>query len=104
MAAERLLLAAALLGLPLALAAAEEPQGRRVFTEVAAPSCAVCHTLAAAGAGGEIGPSLDALKPSAARVRKAVREGLNAMPAYEDTLTDAQIEAVARYVAEAAGA
>lgn len=103
MPADRIWLAAALLGLPLALTAGEAPQGKRIFTEVAAPPCAVCHTLADAGASGEVGPSLDALKPSAERVRKAVREGLNAMPSYEDTLSDAQIEAVARYVAGAAG-
>jgi sulfite dehydrogenase len=42
------------------------------------------------------------LKPSAERVRKAVTGGPGTMPAY-DSLTPAQIEAVARYVAEAAG-
>ncbi len=48
-----------------------------------------------------MGPSLDELKPDAARVETALREGLNAMPAYADTLSDAQIRALARFIDEA---
>lgn len=65
--------------------------------------CASCHTLAAAGASGTVGPNLDRLKPSFARAEKQVINGGGAMPAFKGLLTDAQIKAVARYVAENAG-
>ncbi len=83
--------------------AASEEEGRRVFLQGAQPSCAVCHTLSDAGAAGNIGPNLDELKPDAARVRRAVKEGIGGMPPFGETLTDAQINAVAQYVARAAG-
>ncbi|HEY0844667.1 MAG TPA: cytochrome c [Noviherbaspirillum sp.] len=72
-------------------------EGRKLFTQVAAPACAVCHTLEHAGAQGAIGPNLDELKPDAARVEKAIRNGVGQMPAFT-TLTDAQIRALAHYV------
>jgi mono/diheme cytochrome c family protein len=76
--------------------------GRKVFTEIAQPSCSICHTLQAAGASGQVGPSLDELKPDRARVLEAVRKGLGVMPPFGDKLTPEQIEAVADYVARAA--
>jgi mono/diheme cytochrome c family protein len=76
--------------------------GKRVFTQAAQPACSVCHTLADAGATGKIGPNLDEMRPSAEQVMRAVRQGIGAMPAFEDTLSKAQIEAVARYVERAA--
>jgi mono/diheme cytochrome c family protein len=76
--------------------------GRKVFTEIAQPSCSLCHTLQAAGAQGTVGPSLDELKPDKARVLEAVRKGLGVMPPFADKLTPEQIEAVAEYVAKAA--
>ena len=77
-----------------------DEEGRRLFSSIT-PACAICHTLKAAGAAGEIGPSLDELKPDAERVAKAVRNGIGQMPAFA-TLTEAQIQALARYVAAAA--
>jgi mono/diheme cytochrome c family protein len=65
--------------------------------------CAGCHTLAAAGATGTIGPNLDQLKPSMAVVVKQVTDGGGVMPAFKGTLTAAQINAVAQYVASSAG-
>jgi mono/diheme cytochrome c family protein len=76
--------------------------GKRLFTKEAAPPCALCHTLNEAGASGTIGPSLDELRPDAQRVAMAVRNGVGVMPAYT-SLTDAQVQALARYVATAAG-
>ena len=96
----------AVVGLPLQAAgdgSTDLAEGKLLFTRKAVPACAVCHTLADAGAEGAIGPVLDELKPDAARVAKAVKNGLGQMPAYA-TLSDAQIEAVARYVAKASGA
>lgn len=77
--------------------------GRRLFTRIATPACAVCHTLEHAGAQGAIGPNLDELKPEAARVEKAVRNGIGQMPAFKG-LTDEQIALLARYVEAATGA
>lgn len=79
---------------------AEIELGRQLFKSVM-PSCATCHTLEAAAATGTVGPSLDELKPDAARVETALREGLNAMPSYADTLDDAQIRALARFIDKA---
>ncbi len=74
--------------------------GRKVFSEMAQPSCTICHTLADAGAEGEIGPSLDELGPSFEQVKNAVTGGVGIMPAYEDSLTAEQISAVAHYVSK----
>jgi cbb3-type cytochrome c oxidase subunit III len=65
--------------------------------------CASCHTLKAAGATGTVGPNLDQLKPAFPIVQNQVIHGGGAMPAFKGILTDAQIRAVARYVASHAG-
>lgn len=65
--------------------------------------CGSCHTFAAAGTTGTVGPNLDQLKPPLATVRTQVINGGGAMPAFKDTLSDAQINAVSRYVANNAG-
>lgn len=87
---------------PPAVAALE--LGREVFLRKAVPACAVCHTLEAAAASGAVGPVLDELRPDAQRVAKAVRNGLGAMPPFQGVLSDAEIEAVAAYVAVSTGA
>jgi sulfite dehydrogenase len=101
----RALLAGALLACaPFAAAAQDQAAGKELFMSVAQPSCAVCHTLAAAGAEGKVGPSLDELKPDAERVAKAVKQGVGVMPAFGEQLTEEQIATLARYVAHASGA
>ena len=65
--------------------------------------CGSCHTLAAANTTGTVGPNLDQLKPPLARVRTQVTNGGGVMPAFKDLLSDAQIEAVSKYVADNAG-
>ena len=95
---------AALLLLPLAALvppARADEEGRKLFTSVT-PACALCHKLKDAGATGEVGPSLDELKPDAARVAKALKNGIGQMPAFPQ-LTEAQVQALARYVEQAAG-
>jgi len=77
--------------------------GKKLFLQGVVPSCAVCHTLQAAGAEGAVGPVLDELKPDAARVEKALRNGLGQMPSYRDKLDDAEIAALALYVSKASG-
>lgn len=79
-------------------------QGRLLFKQSAVPACALCHALRDAGAEGEVGPNLDELKPDAARVAKALRNGIGQMPSYRGRLTEQQIETLARYVVQASGA
>jgi mono/diheme cytochrome c family protein len=74
--------------------------GKKVFADA---GCGGCHTLADAGASGTVGPNLDDLKPSEDRVATQVRNGGSVMPAFGDRLSDAQIQAVAHYVATVAG-
>ena len=71
--------------------------GRQVFTEIAQPQCALCHTLADADASGEIGPVLDQLRPDYDRVKKAVVNGIGPMQPNE-VLSDEEVDAVAHYV------
>ena len=85
----------------IARAADSDEAGRRLFVKDATPPCALCHTLADAGATANVGPSLDELKPDAARVVKALKNGIGQMPAFTQ-LSDAQVQAIARYVEAAA--
>ena len=78
--------------------------GKELFNKGSVPACAVCHTLRDAGAKGEVGPVLDELKPDAARVAAALRNGIGQMPSYTGKLDDKQIAALASYVAKATGA
>ena len=73
--------------------------GKTIFQS----ECSSCHTLAAAQATGTIGPNLDQLKPSEPIVKHQVEVGGGVMPAFKGKLTDAQIAAVAKFVASAAG-
>jgi mono/diheme cytochrome c family protein len=74
-------------------------QGKQIFTQ----NCAGCHTLKDANARGQVGPNLDDLKPDAATTQRQVANGGGAMPAFKGQLSDAEIKAVAQYVASVAG-
>jgi mono/diheme cytochrome c family protein len=67
--------------------------------------CAGCHTLAAAGSTGTVGPNLDQLgaKLTLAIVARQVTNGGVTMPSFKDKLSAAQIQAVAKYVSSVAG-
>jgi cytochrome c553 len=65
--------------------------------------CGSCHTLAAAGAGGQIGPNLDSLRPTFDQTQAQVTQGGGSMPSFRKTLTPAQIRDVAAFVAVRAG-
>jgi mono/diheme cytochrome c family protein len=80
-------------------AAATAADGKTVFTE----SCGGCHTLGDAGTSGATGPNLDDAQPDAATVKAYVRGGGGGMPAFGDDLSNAEIDAVAAYVASVAG-
>jgi cbb3-type cytochrome c oxidase subunit III len=73
--------------------------GKSIFQS----QCASCHTLKAANATGTIGPNLDQLKPPQDRVQHQVEVGGGVMPAFKGKLTDPQIQAVAKFVADSAG-
>ena len=81
-------------------AASSGTNGAAIFKS---SGCAGCHTLAAAGATGTVGPNLDQLMPPMAVVVKQVTNGGGVMPAFKDTLSVAQINAVAKYVSSSAG-
>ena len=73
--------------------------GKKVFEA----NCGSCHTLAAAGTNGNVGPNLDDLKPDMATVVHQVTNGGGGMPAFGSQLSEAQIQSVAKYVSSAAG-
>jgi mono/diheme cytochrome c family protein len=66
-------------------------------------NCGSCHTLAAAGTSGAVGPNLDDAKPNAALVREIVTSGSGSMPSFQGRLDAAQVRALADYVASTAG-
>jgi len=77
-----------------------KPDGKAIF---ASSGCGSCHTLKAAGSKGNVGPNLDALKPSEEAAEKQVANGGGGMPPFKGQLTAAQIKAVATFVADNAG-
>jgi cbb3-type cytochrome c oxidase subunit III len=86
-------------GNPSAAGPTNATSGKDIFLA----NCGSCHTLAAAGTNGTIGPNLDQLKPPLSVVQRQVTNGGAAMPAFKGQLTAAQITAVAKYVASVAG-
>ena len=73
--------------------------GEQLFKD----NCSSCHTLAAAGASGKVGPDLDQLRPGPDLVTSQVNTGGGAMPAFKGKLTDDQIKQIADYVSANAG-
>jgi mono/diheme cytochrome c family protein len=73
--------------------------GQQLFSD----NCANCHTLAAAGASGKVGPDLDQLQPGPELVTSQVENGGGGMPAFKGKLTDDQIKQIADYVSANAG-
>ena len=80
--------------------AGDATAGKAVFASAA---CGDCHTLADAGSTGQVGPNLDAARPSSARVVERVTDGQGVMPSFRGKLTAAQIADVAAYVSSVAG-
>ena len=68
--------------------------GKSIF---ASAGCATCHTLAAAGATGTVGPNLDQAKPSLDLAIERVTNGKGVMPSFKGQLTEAEIRAVAEF-------
>ena len=76
---------------------AEATDGKAIF---ASAGCGGCHTLAAAGSSGTVGPNLDEAKPSKQLAIDRVTNGRGGMPSFKGQLSEAQIEAVATFVSE----
>jgi mono/diheme cytochrome c family protein len=74
--------------------------GAKVF---GASGCGSCHTLAAANAGGQVGPNLDQARPGYATVLEEVTNGGGGMPSFSGQLSAQQIRDVAAFVASRAG-
>ncbi|MBA3245781.1 MAG: cytochrome c [Actinobacteria bacterium] len=66
----------------------------------ASAGCGGCHTLEAAGSSGNVGPDLDDSQPDAALTADRVTNGMGAMPAFEDQLSEKQIADVVAYVVD----
>jgi mono/diheme cytochrome c family protein len=73
--------------------------GAKVFTD----ACGGCHTLAAAGTNGKVGPNLDELRPNEETVARQVRSGGNGMPSFSGKLSAAEIKLVSGFVSTSAG-
>jgi mono/diheme cytochrome c family protein len=78
----------------------EAPDGEAIFAEA---GCGGCHVLEAAGASGTVGPNLDESQPPKELVVDRVTNGRGAMPAFADSYSPEQIEAVADYVVASTG-
>jgi uncharacterized membrane protein len=74
--------------------------GKQVFLTA---GCAGCHTLADARSSGNVGPDLDAARPSRALVVNRVTNGQGVMPSFANKLSESQIADVAAYVSAVAG-
>jgi mono/diheme cytochrome c family protein len=70
-------------------------KGEAIF---ASKGCTSCHTLAAAGSTGTVGPNLDEAKPSYELAVTRVTKGQGAMPSFESQLSAQEIADVAQYV------
>jgi outer membrane protein assembly factor BamB len=66
-------------------------------------TCSSCHTLAAAGTNGNVGPNLDELEPSKGLVEHQVTNGGGGMPAFGGLLSKEEITDVAEFVSHWAG-
>lgn len=74
--------------------------GKAIF---ASQGCGSCHTLAAAGTSGTVGPNLDEAKPNFELAVTRVTKGQGAMPPFGGQLESQQIADVAQYVVESTG-
>ena len=92
---------------PAAATATAEPTPeaavrRRPPRELFASACGMCHTLRAARVSGLVGPDLDAVRPTEARVRRAIRNGSIDGVMQPGLLRGKDARGVAAYVARAA--
>ena len=70
--------------------------GKDIFLN--AGNCAACHILKDAKSNGNIGPNLNEIRPDIEKVISIVKNGIGVMPAFEDQLSNEEIQAVSYYV------
>ena len=75
--------------------AGDAANGKEVYVKA---GCGGCHTFAAAGSSGSVGPNLDDAAPSYDKVVSQVTHGGGPMPSFEDKLTGQEIRDVAAFV------
>ena len=73
-------------------------KGKEIFLN--SGNCATCHSLKNAGSNAMVGPNLNQIRPDIGRVKNAVLNGIGVMPAYQDILSNEEIDAVSHYVYE----
>jgi mono/diheme cytochrome c family protein len=78
----------------------DSTDGKALFASL---GCTGCHTLAAAGSTGNVGPNLDQSKPSKELVIDRVTNGQGGMPSFSGQVSAKQIAAIADYVSSSAG-
>jgi cbb3-type cytochrome c oxidase subunit III len=66
-------------------------------------NCASCHTFAAAGTSGTVGPNLDEIQLDVAAIVEQITNGGGGMPPFEGQLSEEQIQALAEYLVENRG-
>jgi cytochrome c551 len=71
--------------------------GEKVFVK---GGCGSCHTLAATGASGAVGPNLDQVKLTAAEAFDWVRNGKGGMPSFKAQLSAKELADVAAFLAK----
>ena len=74
-------------------------KGREIFLEQG--TCSSCHALTDAGSQANIGPNLDEIRPDLNRIILAVTNGIGVMPAFDEILSEDEINAVSHYVYKA---
>jgi mono/diheme cytochrome c family protein len=78
------------------------PTPTQVSADLFAGECGICHTLSAVGTTGRVGPNLDDMKPTEARVLAAIRNGGRGTGLMSPgMLTGSDAVRVAKFVAEA---
>ena len=79
----------------------DSTKGKAIFLS----NCGSCHTLAAAGTTGTVGPNLDTLTPKAdyRAATAQVTNGGAVMPSFKSSLSTQQIADVAAYVVKSTG-
>ena len=75
---------------------AQLAKGKQLFVDY---GCGSCHSLAAAGAEGHVGPAFDGNSNlSAAYIQQKVANGSGPMPAFGDQMSADEIKALAAYI------
>jgi mono/diheme cytochrome c family protein len=86
--------------LPADTGAATEGDPANGKTVFASAGCGGCHTFAAAGSTGTVGPNLDDASVDFDAAVQQVKNGGGGMPAFGDRLSDQEIADVAAFVTQ----